>query len=106
MAPCFTEVSEHNNTGFDYKIVGDKDGKKDGKGAVTNSEEEASKKRAQPKAKRDALWAQALLLIAMPVLSASTSASVPVTELSATLPELFVLAFASILIPGLSSAMV
>ena len=45
-APYFIEVIEYNNISFDYKIVEDEDGKEDSKEAVTNSEEETSKKRA------------------------------------------------------------
>ena len=44
-APPFTNVIEHDNIGFDCKIVENEDGEKDGKEAVINSEEEASKKR-------------------------------------------------------------
>lgn len=44
-APCFTKVTEHNNNNFDHKVVWDKNGKKDGKEVVTNSEKEASKKK-------------------------------------------------------------
>ena len=62
---CFTKVTEHNNTSFNYKVVEDEDGKKDGKEAITDSKEETSKKRAQRKAKRDAMQAQALLLAAV-----------------------------------------
>lgn len=43
---CFTEVTEYDNIGFDHKVVEDEDGKEDGKKRVTNSEEEASKKKA------------------------------------------------------------
>ena len=53
-APYFTKIIELDNTGFDCKVVEDEDGKKDGKEAVTISEEEVSKKRAQRKAKKDA----------------------------------------------------
>ena len=45
-APRFTEVIEHDNTGFDREVVEDEDGKEDGEEAVTDSEEEASKKSA------------------------------------------------------------
>ena len=44
--PCFIKVTEHDNTGFDRKVVEDEDGEEDDKEAVTNSEEEASKKSA------------------------------------------------------------
>ena len=44
-ALCFTKVTEHENTGFDCKVVADEDGKEDGEEAVTNSEEKTSKKR-------------------------------------------------------------
>ena len=45
-APRFTEVTEHDNTGFNREVVEDEDGEEDGKEVVTDSEEEASKKRA------------------------------------------------------------
>ena len=77
-ARYFTKITEHNNTGFDRKVVKDEDGEEDSKEAVTNSEEEASKKKAQRKAKRGAARVRALWLAAMPGLSAPTSASVPV----------------------------
>ena len=62
----FTEITEHNNTGFDHKVVEDKDGEEDSEEAVTTLEEEASKKRAQHKAKKDTAQARALLLTDMP----------------------------------------
>lgn len=40
----FTKVIEYNNIGFDCKIFEDENSKKDSKKAVTNLEEEASKK--------------------------------------------------------------
>ena len=94
---CFTKVTEHNNIGFDHKVVEDEDGKEDGKKAVTNSKEEASKKGARRKAKRDA--ARALLFAAIYALSAPVSMSVFVPGSSAALPGLF----AAML--GLSAAM-
>ena len=42
----FTKVTEHNNIGFDYKVIEDEDGKEDSKEVITNLEEETSKKRA------------------------------------------------------------
>ena len=45
-ALCFTEVTEHDNTGYNRKMVEDEDGEEDGKEAVTDLEEEVSKKRA------------------------------------------------------------
>lgn len=44
-ASCFTKVTKYDNIGFDHKVVENENGKKDGKKAVINSEEEASKKR-------------------------------------------------------------
>lgn len=52
-APYFSKVTEHNNINFNRKIVEDEDNKEDGKEAVTNSEEETSKKRARRKAKKN-----------------------------------------------------
>ena len=97
-ALCFNEVTEHDNTGFNSKVVEDEDGEEDGKEVVTNSEEEASKKRARRKAKSNAARARALLLAAMPGSSALASASVPVPGSSAP-------ASASISVPGSSTAM-
>ena len=78
-------------------------GKKDGKEMVTNSKEEASKKRAQRKAKRDTAWA--LLLTAMPELFAPTSASVFMPGSSATILESFAaMPGWSIVVPGWSAA--
>ena len=85
-APYFIEVTRHNNIGLDHKVVENEDGKKDGEEAITNSEEEASKKKAQCKAKKD--MAQALLLVAMPELSAPTSTSMLVSGLSTIVPRL------------------
>ena len=48
----FTKVTKHNNINFDCKVFNNEDGKKDGKEAVTNSEEEASKKRHNIKYKK------------------------------------------------------
>ena len=96
-APCFIEVIEYDNTGFDHKVVEDKDGKEDGKEVVTDSEEETSKKRARCKAKRDVVWAPVLLLADMPGLSAPASASMPVLGSSAAVPGSSTLVFASVL---------
>lgn len=52
-APCFIKVIEHNNIGFDHKVVEDKNGKQDGKEAITDSEKEINKKKAQDKVKKD-----------------------------------------------------
>lgn len=43
-APCFTKVTEDDNTSFNREMVEDEVGKEDGKEAVTDSEEEACKK--------------------------------------------------------------
>lgn len=42
----FIKITEHNNIGFDCKVIENKDGKKDGKETITNSKEEISKKKA------------------------------------------------------------
>ena len=42
----FTKITEHDKTGFDRKVVEDEDSEEDGEEAITDSEEEASKKRA------------------------------------------------------------
>ena len=44
-ASYFTKVIEHDNIGFDCKVVKDEDGKEDSKKAVTNLEEEARKEK-------------------------------------------------------------
>ena len=103
-ALCFTEVTKHNNTSFDRKVVEDKHGKEDGKEAVTDSEDKTSKKKAQRKAKRDAARAQALLLADIPGLSAPTSTFVPVPRWSAAVPGSSIPTSASIPVPGLSIA--
>lgn len=104
---------------FDRKVVEDKDGKKEGKEAVTNLEEETSKKREQCKKKRDAERVRALLLAAVSRLFASSSASIPLPglpaviprssatapRLFAAMPRLFAFASMSISVPGLSAPM-
>ena len=103
-ALCFTEVIEHNNTGFDREVVEDKDGEEDGKEAVTNSEKEASKKWARYKTKRDVARARALLLAAVLGSSAPASASVPMPESSAVMPGLSASASTFVPVPGSSAA--
>lgn len=44
-AAHFTKGTKHNNIDFNGKVVKDKDGKKNSKEVVTNSEKETSKKR-------------------------------------------------------------
>ena len=97
---CFTEVTKYDNIGFDHKVVQVEDGKEDGKETITDSEEEASKKKVWSKAMRD--MSRALLLVAIPGLFASISASVSmpglfitvlgwssaISGLSATIPRL------------------
>lgn len=101
-ASCLTEVTEYDNIGFDCNVVEHGNGKKNGKKVVTNSKEEASKKRAQRKAKKDTAWA--LLLIAMPELSAPTSASVFISGSSATILGSFAtMPGWSIAVPGWSA---
>lgn len=96
-AQRFTKVTEYNKIGFNHKTVEDKDGKENSKEAITNSEEKVRKKKAQRKAKKDAM--RALLLVAMPRLSTLTFASIFVLRLSTTVPEL------SAAVLGLSVAM-
>lgn len=103
-ALCFTKVTEHNNIGFNRKVVENENGKKDGKETVINSEEEMSKKRVQRKIKRDA--ARVLFFAAVLKLSALTSASDSVPGLSVTLPGSFpAIPGSSIAMPGLSAAL-
>ena len=85
-APCFIKAIEYDNISFDCKVVEDEDGEEDGKEIVTNSEEDASKKQAWYKPKKDV--AQALLLIVMPGLSVFAFASVSVLRLSVAMPGL------------------
>ena len=101
--PHFTEVTKHNHIGFDRKEFEDGDSKEDSKKAIIDLEEETRKKRAWRKAKKDAMWAQTLLLAAVPRLFTLASASVLVLGFSATVPELSALASASILVLGLSA---
>ena len=103
-ATCFTEIIEHDNTGFDCKMVENEDGEKDDKEAVTNSEEKASKKRARRKTKRDAARARALLPAVVSRLSIPTSASIPVLRLFAAMPRFSVLSSTSIFMPRSSTA--
>lgn len=111
-APCFTKVTEYNNISFNGKVVENEDSIKDEKEAVTNSEKETSKKRTQYKTKRDAAQAQALLLAVVPRLFILASAFVPVPESFAAMSGLSISTFASISMPksfvvviGLSVAM-
>ena len=104
-APCFIKVTEYDNTGFDYEVVEDEDSEEDGKEAVTDLEEEASKKKARRKRKRDAIRARALLLAVLPRLFVSTSASVLVPGLSTTMPRLSAPASAFVPMPRLSTAL-
>ena len=96
-APCFNKVTEYNNISFDHKVVEDKDSKKDGKEVVINLEEEASKKKAYYKTKRNAVWA--LLLATMLRLFALISIFILIPGLSIAMPKL------SAAIPGLSAVM-
>lgn len=77
-ASYFTKVTKYDNIGFNHKAVEDEDGEEDSKEAVTNLDEEASKKRVQHKAKRDTAQTQVLLLAAVLGLFALLSVSVPV----------------------------
>ena len=104
-APCFTKVPEQDNTSFGQKRVENEDGEKDGKEAVIDSEEEASKKRARYKAKRNTARVRALFLAVVPRLSAPSSASVPVPGSSAALPRSSAPTFTFVPVTGLSADM-
>ena len=110
-ASCFTEVIEHDNIGFDRKVVENENGAEDSKEAVIDSEEGASKKRARRKIKQDAVRVRALLLTAVPGLSASASVFVSVSGLSIVLLGLYAPTSASVsisrsfaIVPELSAA--
>lgn len=96
---CFIKITKPDNIGFDPKMVKDEDGKENDKEAVIDSKEKASRKKAQCKAKRDVAWV--LLLIAMPRLSDLMSASVLMPGLSAAMLESSIPTFISISISGL-----
>lgn len=95
-APRFIKITKHNNTSLNYKAVEDEDSKEDGKEAVTDLEEEVSKKNAQRKTKKDAARAQVLLLAAVPELSIPASVSVPMLKS-------FSLLFEFVFVPRLSA---
>ena len=101
----FTQVTEHDNTSFDHEVVEDKDDEEDGKEAVTDLEEEASKKRVRGKVKRYAVRGRALLLTALLGLSAPASAFIPLPGLSAAMPRLSAPIFVFVSMLGLSAAM-
>ena len=103
-APRSIEITEYNNTVFNCKVVENEFGQENYKEVVTNSEEKASKKKAQYKSKKNTARAQALFFVAVPGLSALTSASVLVLGLSAAVPGSSAPTSASVPIPGLSAA--
>ena len=103
--PRFTEVNKYVNTGFECEVVEDKSGKEDSEEAVTNSVEEASRKRARHKVKRDVLRARALLLITVLGLSVPLSTSIPVPGSSTAMPGLSAPTFASVFVPGSSAVL-